>query len=137
MTNILNIFNLFNLSCIKTISSRKNKELTTKTDTDFITDGVYILHETLGVRTVNKWNTKDNEGVVGILVVEDDHKIVVALEDFPKNIHWSKKRELINQPVYELEDAKFDFNGEYYCRKLNSPNYPSIYYFLSIFLNKN
>ena len=110
------------------IRSKKNDELTTKADTAFVPDGVYILHETLGVKGVEGWNPKNNDGVVGILFIEDDHKIVVALEDSPENLTWSEKRELINQPVEEIEDAESDFNGEYYCRKLNSPDFPAAYY---------
>ena len=110
------------------IRSKKNDELTTKADTAFVPDGVYILHETLGVRTVDGWNPKDNEGVTGILLVEDDHKIVIALEDSPENLTWSEKRGLINQPVEEIEDAESDFNGKYYCQKLNSTDFPAAYY---------
>src|SRR5574344_813629 len=105
--------------------SKKNDELTTKADTAVVPDGVYILHETLGVKSVDGWNPKNNNGVVGILLVEDDHKIVIALEDSPENLTWSEKRGLINQPVDELEDAESDFNGEYYCQKLNSPDFPA------------
>ena len=93
-----------------------------------IFNGVYILHETLGVRTVNGWDPKNNNGVVGILVVKDDHKIVVALEDSPENLTWSQKCESVNQPLNKLEDAESDFNGEIYCRKLNSPNFLAAYY---------
>ena len=115
-------------SFTRKIRSKKNDELTTKADTAFIPDGVYILHDTLGVRTVVGWNPKDNEGVVGILLVEDDHKIVVALEDSPENLTWSNEHGLINQPVDEFKDAESDFNGEYYCQKLNSPDFPAAYY---------
>ena len=115
-------------SFTKKISRKKNNELISKSDTTFLPDGVYILHDTLGVRTVDSWNPKDNEGVVGILLIEDDHKIVVATEDAPKYLTWSKKRKLINQPVDEFKDTESDFNGEMYCRKLNSPNYPAAYY---------
>ena len=118
-------------SFTRKIRSKKNDELTTKADTAFIPDGVYILHDTLGVRTVVGWNPKDNEGVVGILLVEDDHKIVVALEDSPENLTWSNEHGLINQPVDEFKDAQNDFNGEYYCRKLDSPDYPAAYYCLN------
>ena len=118
-------------SFTRKIRSKKNDELTSKADTAFVSDGVYILHETLGVKTVNGWNPKDNNGVVGILVVEDEHKIVVALEDSPKYLTWSKKREEINEPIKEDEDAESDFNGEYYCRKLNSPDFPAAYYCLN------
>ena len=117
-------------SFTRKIHSKKNDELTTKADTAFVPDGVYILHETLGVKGVEGWNPKNNNGVVGILLVEDDHKIVVALEDSPENLTWSEKRGLINQPVDE-EDAESDFNGEYYCRKLNSPDFPAAYYCLN------
>ena len=113
-------------SFTKKISSKKNTDLISKPS--FVPDGVYILHETLGVRTVNEWNPKNNKGVVGILLIEDDHKIVVALKDSPKNLCWSKKRKMVNQPVDELEDAQNDFNGEYYCQKLDSPDFPSVRY---------
>ena len=116
------------MSFIRKISQKKNDELTSKSDGVFIIDGVYILHETLGVKMVKGWDSKNNDGVVGILLVEGDHKIVVALEDSPKNLHWSTKREIVNQSVEELEDAKSDFNGEMYCRKLNSPDFPAAYY---------
>ena len=115
-------------SFTRKIRSKKNDELTTKADTAFVPDGVYILHETLGVKGVEGWNPKNNDGVVGIILIEDDHKIVVALEDSPENLTWSEKRGLINQPVDELEDAESDFNGEIYCRKLNSPDFPAAYY---------
>lgn len=94
-------------------------------------DGVYILHETLGVRDVEGWNSEDNDGVVGVLVVEDEHQIVVALEDSPEDIRWSNRIGLVNQPVEDFEDIESDFNGEEYCRKLNSPEYPAAYYCLN------
>ena len=100
------------------IRSKKNNELTSKADTAFVPDGVYILHETLGVKGVEGWNPEDNGGVVGILLIEDDHKIVVATEDAPVKLKWSKESESVNQPVENIEDAKSDFNGEYYCQKL-------------------
>ena len=116
------------MSFTKKISQKSNDELTTKADTAFVPDGVYILHDTLGVRTVDGWNSENNNGVVGVLVVEDDHKIIVATEDSPENLTWSEKLELINQPIEELEDAESDFNGEMYCRRLDSPDFPAAYY---------
>ena len=110
------------------ISQKNKSELTSVNNSIFIPDGVYILHETFGLRTVNEWNSENNNGVEGVLVVEDEHKIVVALEESPEGIPWSNERGLINQPVDEFEEAQNDFNGEYYCRKLNSPNYPAAYY---------
>ena len=106
------------------VSRKRSSDLVS--DIDY-PDGVYILHETLGVRDVEGWNPNDNNGVVGILVVEDEHKIVVAIEDGTEDLRWSKKHELINQPIEEKEDAESDFNGEYYCRKLNSPDFPAAY----------
>ena len=107
------------------------KKVSRKNSSDLISDidypdGVYILHDTLGVKTVDGWNPKNNKGVVGILLIEDDHKIVVALEDSPENLHWSKERKLVSQPFDESE--KSDFNGEYYCQKLDSPDFPAAYY---------
>ena len=118
-----NVFESFT----RKISSKKNDELTAKPSFE-LDNGVYILHETLGVKTVEGWNKKFNNGVIGILVIEDEHKIVVALEDSPKNLTWSEKRELVNQPIEESEDAESDFNGEMYCQKLNSPDFPAAYY---------
>ena len=119
------------MSFTKKISQKSNDELTTKADTAFVTDGVYILHETLGVKGVEGWNPKNNDGVVGILFIEDDHKIVVATEDAPEDLPWSNERGLINQPVDELEDTESDFNGEYYSQKLDSPDFPAAYYCLN------
>ena len=122
--------NVFESFVYKT-SSKKNNELTTKADAAFVPDGVYILHETLGVKMVEGWNPEDNEGVVGILLVEDDHQIVVALEDSPEKLTWSKKFTLVNEPVDKLKEAESDFNGEEYCNKLNSPDFPAAYYCLN------
>ena len=116
------------MSFTRKISQKNNVELKTKADTAFLPDGVYILHETLGIKTVEGWNKKLNKGVVGILLVEDDHKIVVATEDAPEDLPWSNGYGLINQPIEELEDAESDFNGEMYCRKLDSPDFPAAYY---------
>ena len=115
-------------SFTRKIRSKKNDELTSKADTAFVPDGVYILHETLGVNGVEGWNPKNNNGVVGVLLIEDDHKIVVATEDSPENLTWSNEYGLIKQPIEELEDAESDFNGEMYCQKLNSPDFPAAYY---------
>ena len=119
------------MSFTRKISQKNNDELTNVADTAFVPDGVYILHDTLGIKTVEEWNSKNNDGVVGILLIEGEHRIVVALEDSPKNLSWAKKCELVNQPIGELEDAKFDFNGEYYCQKLDSPDFPAAYYCLN------
>ena len=120
---------------IKTINSKKenpiNKDII-KTETELkLSNGVYIFHETLGIKTVKGWEQDNNEGVIGILLVEGDHQIVVALEDSPENLHWSKESELVNQLVEEIEEVETDFNGEYYCRKLNSPDFPAAYYCLN------
>ena len=114
-------------SFTRKIRSKKNDELTSKPSFE-LDNGVYILHETLGIKTVDSWNPRNNYGVVGILLIEDDHKILIATEDSPENLTWSKKRGLINQPIEELEDAQNDFNGELYCQKLNSPDFPAAYY---------
>ena len=114
-------------SFTKKISSKKNTDLISE-PSFVLEDGVYILHETLGVRGVEGWNPKFNKGVVGVLVVEDEHQLVVALEDAPENLTWSEERKLVNQPIKNTTDAKSDFNGEEYCRNLNSPDFPAAYY---------
>ena len=117
-------------SFTKKISSKKNTDLISKSSF-VLEDGVYILHETLGVRGVEGWNPKNNDGVIGVLVVEDEHQLVVALEDSPEELQWSEDWKLINRPVNQLEDAESDFNGEEYCRNLNSPDFPADYYCLN------
>ena len=110
--------------------SKKNTDLIS--EPSFILDnGVYILHETLGVKGVEDWNPKFNKGVVGILLVEDDHKIVIATEDSPEDLPWSNEYELINHPFETRGEAKSDFNGEEHCIGLNSPEYPAAYYCLN------
>ena len=121
-------FSTLKESFTRKIRSKKNDELTTKADTAFVTDGVYILHDTLGVKSVEGWNPKNNNGVVGILFIKDDHKIVVALEDAPEDLPWSKNYGIVNEPIEDMKDAESDFNGEYYSQKLDSPDFPSAYY---------
>ena len=117
---------------IKTINSEKenliNEDINKSEIELMLPNGVYIFHETLGVKTVDGWNSENNNGVEGVLVVEDDHKIVIATEDSPEDLPWSNEYGLINQPVDELEEAQNDFNGEYYCQKLDSPDFPAAYY---------
>ena len=124
-------YDQINESFTRKISRKKNDELISKSDTAFLPDGVYILHKTLGVRTVGGWNPKDNKGVVGILLIEDDHKIVVALEDAPEKLRWSKKPQSVNEPIGNYNLVQSDFNGEYYCQNLNSPDFPAAYYCLN------
>ena len=124
-------FSTLKESFTRKIRSKKNDELTIKSDTAFVPDGVYILHETLGVKTVDSWNPKFNKGVVGVLVVEDGHQIVVALENAPKNTYWSKENVQVNTINKSQEMAKSDFNGEAYCKNLNSPDFPAAYYCLN------
>ena len=121
-----------NETIIKTINSEKenlinedviNNEIELK-----LPNGVYILHDTLGIKTVERWNQDHNEGVIGILLIEGKHQIIVATEDAPVDLYWSKKRELVNRQVDKLEETKTDFNGEYYCQKLNSSDFPAAYY---------
>ena len=116
------------MSFTRKIIHKSIDELTTVANMAFALDGVYILHETLGVKTVGGWNPKNNDDVIGILLIEDGHKIVVATEDAPENLTWSKKPKSVNQPIKELEEAESDFNGEMYCQKLNSPDFPAAYY---------
>ena len=120
---------------IKTINSEKenliNEDIINIETELKLSNGVYIFHETLGIKTVKGWEQNNNEGVIGILLIEGEHQIMVATEDAPENLNWSKETELVNQPVKEIEDAESDFNGEYYCQKLNSPDFPAAYYCLN------
>lgn len=117
---------------IKTINLEKENPINediNKTEIELkLPNGVYILHDTLGIKTVERWNQDHNEGVIGILLIEGKHQIIVATEDAPVDLYWSKKRELVNRQVDKLEETKTDFNGEYYCQKLNSSDFPAAYY---------
>lgn len=62
---------IFDMSFTRKISRKNNDELTNVADTAFVPDGVYILHETLGIKTVEGWNKKLNNGVVGILLSDE------------------------------------------------------------------
>ena len=45
-----------------------------------IPDGLYIIHERLGLSMGGDWNPKNNEGVIGILSVVGDETLVISLE---------------------------------------------------------
>ena len=87
------------MSFTRKIIHKSTDELTTVANMAFALDGVYILHETLGVNTVGGWNPKNNDDVIGILLIEDGHKIVVATEDSPEDLPWSNEYGLIDRPV--------------------------------------
>ena len=44
-----------------------------------IPDGLYILHERLGLSLGSDWNPENNEGVIGILSVVGDESLVISL----------------------------------------------------------
>lgn len=44
-----------------------------------IPDGLYILHERLGLSLGSDWNPGNNEGVIGILSVVGDESLVISL----------------------------------------------------------
>ena len=43
-----------------------------------IPDGLYILHERLGLSLGSDWNPENNEGVIGILSVVGDESLVIS-----------------------------------------------------------
>lgn len=45
-----------------------------------IPDGLYIIHERLGLSMGGDWNPENNEGVIGILSVVGDETLVISLE---------------------------------------------------------
>ena len=45
-----------------------------------IPDGLYIIHERLGLSLGSDWNPENNEGVIGILSVVGDETLVISLE---------------------------------------------------------
>ena len=45
-----------------------------------IPDGLYIIHESLGLSMGGDWNSENNEGVIGILSVVGDETLVISLE---------------------------------------------------------
>ena len=82
-----------NESFTKKISKKQVSDLTP--ESVFVPNGVYIYHDRLGVCEIESWNPSDNEGVVGVLVVEDDVKFIIAPEDSKNYYIWSKEDKLV------------------------------------------
>lgn len=119
-------------SFTRKISKKDSSDLISKSNDAFAPDGVYILH-TSGIKTHENWNPKLNNEVIGILLIKDNHKIVIAKEDSPKELTWSKEYGEV-QGVFNTRDrdeAKSDFNGLKNTLAMNSKDYPAAYYCLN------
>ena len=117
-----------NESFTKKISKKQVSDLTP--ESVFVPNGVYIYHDKLGVCEIESWDTSNNEGVVGVLVVEDDVKFIMAMEDSEDYYIWSKENKLVYDDNYDvsLDSASKDMEGLRNCRKLNDPSFPAAYY---------
>ena len=117
-----------NESFTKKISKKQVSDLTP--ESVFVPNGVYIYHDRLGVCEIESWNPSDNEGVVGVLVVEGDVKFIMAMEDSEDYYIWSKENKLVYNDNYDvsLDSASKDMEGLRNCRKLNDPSFPAAYY---------
>lgn len=117
-----------NESFTKKISNKQVSDLTP--ESVFVPNGVYIYHDKLGVCEIKSWDTSNNEGVVGVLVIEDDVKFIMAMEDSEDYYIWSKENKLVYDDNYDvsLDSAIKDMEGLRNCRKLNDPSFPAAYY---------
>ena len=117
-----------NESFTKKISKKQVSDLTP--ESVFVPNGVYIYHDKLGVCEIESWDTSNNEGVVGVLVIEDDVKFIMAMEDSEDYYIWSKENKLVYDDNYDvsLDSAIKDMEGLRNCRKLNDPSFPAAYY---------
>lgn len=117
-----------NESFTKKISKKQVSDLIP--ESVFVPNGVYIYHDKLGVCEIESWDTLNNEGVVGVLVVEDDVKFIMAMEDSEDYYIWSKENKLVYDDNYDssLDSASKDMEGLRNCRKLNDPSFPAAYY---------
>lgn len=117
-----------NESFTKKISNKQVSDLTP--ESVFVPNGVYIYHDKLGVCEIESWDTSNNEGVVGVLVIEDDVKFIMAMEDSEDYYIWSKENQLVYDDNYydSLDSAIKDMEGLRNCWKLNDPSFPAAYY---------
>ena len=103
------------------VSRKRNSDLIS--DIDY-PDGVYVLHETLGLRSVEGWNIKDNQGVVGVVIIDPRQNLVISKNDSPMKLTWSvseydgRNKEMNVNKKLKRDVAKTDLQGEKYAIKL-------------------
>ena len=110
-------------SFTKKIKSTRKSDLNSKPS--FVLDnGVYVLHETLGLRSVEGWNIKDNQGVVGVVIIDPRQNLVISKNDSPMKLTWSvseydgRNKEMNVNKKLKRDVAKTDLQGEKYAIKL-------------------
>lgn len=80
-------------------------------------NGVYILHTDGNLYFPKMWNKADNENAVGVALVSDNCKFVIAPESSDEELQWSKGgvRELVPGVTDENGNTEIrynDFNGK-------------------------
>lgn len=86
-------------------------------------NGVYILHTDGNLYFPKMWNKEDNENAVGVALVSDNCKFVIAPELSNEELQWSKGgvRELVPGVTDEDGNSEIrnnDFNGKENTRAL-------------------
>lgn len=86
-------------------------------------NGVYILHTDGNLYFPKMWNKGDNENAVGVALVSDNCKFVIAPEISSEELQWSKGGVLELVPGVTDENGNTeirgnDFNGEENTRAL-------------------
>ena len=126
-------------SFTKKIKSTRKSDLNSKPS--FVLDnGVYILHETLGLKSVEGWNIKDNQGVIGVVIIDPRQNLVISKNDSPMKLTWSvseydgRNKEMNVNKKLKRDVAKTDLQGEKYAIKLRERigNCPASDYCLSL-----
>ena len=92
------------------------------------------------MRAVEGWDTKDNQGVIGVVIIDPRQDIVIAKNDSSLKLTWSKSKydgtngeKNVNKKL-KRDEAKIDLQGERYAIRLRERigNYPASDYCLSL-----
>lgn len=79
-----------------------------------IENGVYILHTNGNLYTQDEWNTSDNTNAVGVAVITENCRFVIAPESSVSELKWCRSN--VNESIEGLDEvdketAKLDYNG--------------------------
>lgn len=76
-------------------------------------NGVYILHTNGTLYTSDQWKTSYNQDAVGVALITDNCKFVIAPEESPDGILWSSVREEVKgcTSTTSSSESKKDYKG--------------------------
>lgn len=76
-------------------------------------NGVYILHTNGTLYTREQWKIPYNQDAVGVALVSDNCKFIIAPEESSEDLQWSKVRENVENcaSTTSNSEAKKEYNG--------------------------